>query len=70
MAKRNAPINMIVHFPSSEKGKRELANHVADVHALMVNQSLKKLNCPSHQKTQLVDAVITSAILKKGSTPF
>lgn len=58
MAKRNAPINMIVHFPSSEKGKHELANRVADVHALFVNQSIKKLNCPAQQKIQLLDAVI------------
>lgn len=66
MAKRNAPINIIVHFPSSEKGKHELANRVADVHALFVNQSVNRLNCRSQQKIKLLEAVVSSATNKQG----
>ncbi len=61
IARKSAPINVIVHYPKTEEGKRELAERVAGVHADMVNQHIKKLNCPSEQKVQLLDAVIESA---------
>ena len=57
----SAPINVIVHYPKTEQGKRELAERVAGVHADMVNQYIKKLNCPSDQKAELLGAVIASA---------
>ncbi|MDY3918820.1 MAG: hypothetical protein SOZ59_07425 [Candidatus Limivivens sp.] len=38
-----------------------MAERVAGVHADMVNQHIKKLNCPSDQKVQLLDVVIESA---------
>lgn len=60
IAKESSPINMIVHYPKTEEGQRELAKRVADVHANMVHQYIKKLNCPSEQKVQLLDAVIKS----------
>lgn len=56
---------MIVHYPKTEEGKRELAERVAGVHADMVNQHIKKLNCPSEQKVQLLDAVIKSTSIEK-----
>ena len=56
---------MIVHYPNTEKGKRELAERVASVHADMVNQYIKKLNCPSDQKIRLLDTVIKSASVEK-----
>ena len=65
IARKSAPINVIVHYPKTEEGKRELAERVAGVHADMVNQHIKKLNCPSEQKVQLLDAVIKSASIKK-----
>ena len=65
IAKKSAPINVIVHYPKTEQGKRELAERVADIHADMVNQYIKKQNHPSDQKVELLDAVIASA--KKGS---
>ena len=65
IAKNSAPIHMIVYYPQTAKGKRELAERVASVHADMVSQSIKKLNCPSNQKMQLLDAVIKSATHKE-----
>ena len=65
IARKSAPINVIVHYPKTEQGKRELAERVAGVHADMVNQHIKKLNCPSDQKVQLLDAVIKSASIEK-----
>ena len=65
IARKSAPINVIVHYPKTEEGKRELAERVAGVHADMVNQHIKKLNCPSEQKVQLRDAVIKSTSIEK-----
>ena len=60
IAKKCAPINIVVHYPKTEEGKRELARRVATVHADMVNEYLRKLNCPSEQKLKLLDAVIAA----------
>ena len=65
IARKSAPINVIVHYPKAEEGKRELVERVAGVHADMVNQHIKKLNCPSDQKVQLLDAVIKSTSIEK-----
>jgi len=64
VARKNASLNLIIYHPKSEVGERELANRVADVHALFVNQSIKKLNCPAQQKIQLLDAVIKVSTYK------
>ena len=65
IARKSAPINVIVHYPKTIEGQLELAERVAGVHADMVNQHIKKLNCPSDQKVQLLDAVIKSASIEK-----
>lgn len=65
IARTCAPIHVIVHYPKTEAGKRELAERVAGVHASLVNQAIKKLNCPSEQKVQLLDAVIEAASKEK-----
>ena len=65
IARKSAPINVIVHYPKTIEGQRELAERVAGVHASFVNQHIKKLNCPSDQKVQLLDAVIESSSMKK-----
>ena len=65
IARKSASINVIVHYPKTEEGKRELAERVASVHADMVNQHIKKMNCPSDQKVQLLDAVIKSTSIEK-----
>lgn len=56
----SAPINIIVHYPTTEEGRRELANRVAEVHADAVLHTIKKLNCPTKQKQALLDAVIAT----------
>ncbi|WP_139248590.1 hypothetical protein [Holdemania sp. Marseille-P2844] len=65
IARKSVPINVIVHYPKTIEGQRELAERVAGVHADMVNQHIKKLNCPSDQKVLLLDAVIKSASIEK-----
>ena len=52
---------LVVYYPKTEEGKRELAEHVADIHAETVLQMIHKQDCPSAQKSQLVDAVIETA---------
>lgn len=59
--KKSAPINIIVHAPTSEAGKAELAQRVASVHADMVHHYIQHLDCPSQQKNDLLDAVIRTA---------
>lgn len=70
IARKSVPIHVIVHYPKSEEGKRELAQRVADVHADLVNQTIKKLNCPSDQKVQLLDSVIKAANKQAGEQTF
>ena len=55
------PIHIIVHYPKTEEGKRELAQRAAGVHADMVSRHIQKLTCPSEQKMELLDAVIAAA---------
>ena len=65
IARKSAPINVIVHYPKTIEGQRELAERVAGVHTSLVNQQIKKLNCPSDQNQQLLDAVIKSSSIEK-----
>lgn len=66
IARTSAPIHVIVHYPKTEEGRRELAKCIAGVHADMVNQYIRKLNCPSEQKEQLLNAVIETAKKRAG----
>ncbi len=61
IAGKTTSINIIVHYPKTEEGKRELAKRVSGVHADTVNQYIKNLTCPSEQKEKLLDAVIDTA---------
>jgi hypothetical protein len=56
-----APINLIVNFPNTKEGQIDLANRVSDVHASVVVQQIKSLNCPVSQKLELLDAIIKTA---------
>jgi hypothetical protein len=69
MARTSAPIHVIVHVPKTEEGKRDLAAHVAGVHADMVMQYIKTLSCPSEQKKSLMDSVIETAAKEEAGTP-
>ena len=55
---KRGQLNIVVHMPTSESGKRELAQRVSDVHARAVNHRLKSLNCPEQQKLALLNAII------------
>lgn len=59
--KKAAPINIIVHYPTTEEGWRELRRRMAIVHADAVLNSVQKLNCPTWQKIKLVEAFIEDA---------
>ena len=59
--KKAAPINLIVHYPTTEEGWRELRRRMAIVHADAVLNSVQKLNCPNWQKIKLVEAIIEDA---------
>ena len=61
MSRKSPEINVIVHYPQTEEGRRELARRVAGVHADMVSQYIQKLDCPTEQKEKLLDAVIETA---------
>ena len=56
--KNSVPIQVIVHFPNTEEGKRELAQRISQVHADFVISTIDKLNCPTKQKLELLQAVI------------
>lgn len=59
--KKAAPINIIVYYPTTEEGWRELRRRMAIVHADAVLNSVQKLNCPTWQKIKLVEAIIEDA---------
>ena len=59
--KKAAPINIIVHYPTTEEGWRELRRRMAIVHADAVLNSVQKLNCPTWQKIKLINAIIEDA---------
>ena len=58
IAKKHAPFELVVYYPKDEKGKKELAERVAEVHAESVLQMVHKLDCPTKQKLQLLDEVV------------
>lgn len=60
--KTNAPIQVIVHYPKTQEGKRELARRVSAIHADFVISSINKLNCPTKQKLELLQAVIDTTM--------
>lgn len=61
LIRKSAPINVIVHYPTTEEGKAELARRVATVHAESVIDKINRLKCPNKQKLELLDAVIDTA---------
>lgn len=60
--KTYATINIIVYYPKTKEGKKELSDKVADVHANTSFQIIKNLNCPLSQKLRLLDTTIASYI--------
>ena len=53
-------MNIVMHYPTREAGRKELASRVARVHAEAVNNYIQKLSCPTEQKKALANAVIVA----------
>jgi len=53
IAQKSVPINVIIYYPTTEKGNKELANRVGYVHADLIQQFIQKLNYSPNQKVQL-----------------
>ena len=66
--RKSVPIHVIVHYPTTEEGWRELARRVASVQADFVTDTICKLNCPTSQKLALLNAVIDAAKKKSENT--
>ena len=62
-----APINIVVHYPKTEDGWRELKHRMAIVHADAVLNSISKLRCPTSQKEKLLLAIIDDAKAQMGA---
>ena len=55
---RAAPITIVVHRPRTPQTQQELAARVAAVHAQAVTGYIRRLDCPSNQKSALADKVL------------
>lgn len=56
--RQSAPIRVVVHYPGTGEGRRELARRAAEVHAEFVAETIRKLDCPARQKLDLLQAVL------------
>lgn len=56
--KKYTPIKLVVHYPQTEKGKRELEKRVAFVHSEAISRFINKFNCPASQKIELLDLIL------------
>lgn len=51
--KKHAPINIIVHYPKTEEGKRELGRRVASMRATIVCNKIRKEDWKNRQDEEL-----------------
>ncbi len=51
-------MNIFVHYPETEEGKRELGKRAASLHNQAILRYLKQLSCPEDQKQSLVKAIL------------
>ena len=56
--RKSAPIEVVVHYPKTKEGWDELGKRVATAHANYVIEKIDRLNCPTWQKLELLQAVI------------
>ena len=59
--RKSAPINIVVHYPTTEEGQRELRRRVAIVRADAMLNSILKLKCSDREKLRLLNAIIRDA---------
>ena len=50
-------MNIIVHMPETESGRKELARRVAAVHVMAVSYQLENANCSKVEKIKLIRTV-------------
>jgi len=65
MPRKSAPINVIVYYPKTEEGKKELADRVSSVRADVIIQYIKNLNCSNAQKKKIFDQIIDDILNEK-----
>lgn len=51
-------MKVTVHYPTTDKGRQELAKRVATIHAETAIQYINKLSCSKEQKLALLDSII------------
>ena len=67
MPRKPTPINVIVYYPTTEEGKKELAKRVSSVHSDVIIRHIKKLNCSNAQKKELFNKIIDDIINDENS---
>ena len=50
-------IEVIIHLPHSKGGQKELAKHIATVHAQLIYNYISRLKCSTEQKVALLNAI-------------
>ncbi len=56
--KKFAPINVIVNYPTTNAGWRELQSRIAHAHAEGVINSILRLNCFTSDKERILKKII------------
>lgn len=50
-------MNIIVNYPKTEQGMKELEKRVALAHSMITKNYIKNLSCPAEQKVKLINAI-------------
>ncbi len=59
-------MEIIVYYPTTEKGWDDLSKRVAAVHAEHAIKMVDRLNCPISQKMELIDATVKRIRQREG----
>lgn len=51
-------MNIIVNYPKTEQGMKELEKRAALAHSMITKNYIKNLSCPVEQKVQLINALV------------
>lgn len=58
--RRSTAVNVIIHYPKTDAGRRELEKRVATVHADAAKEYIEALPCPAAQKIALTGNIASS----------
>lgn len=50
-------MTVVMNFPKTAQGMKELENRVAAAHAMAAKNYIKNLSCPAEQKVKLINAI-------------